>query len=86
MATKANSKSKTKRQSVNHATLSFIGGSYNNRTLTIVYPSPEYLVLDMGRELYERQDPPGIVDAVYKFNSSWENYERWLAERETLFR
>jgi len=83
MAPKANNK---KRQSVTHATLSFIGGSYNNRTLTVVYPSPEYLVLDMGRELYERQDPPGVVDATYKFNPSWEKYELWLAERDALYR
>lgn len=84
MASKANNKTKTK--SVNHATLSFIGGSYNNRTLTVVYPSPEYLVLDLGRELYERQDPPGIVDATYKFNPSWEKYELWLTGRDGLYR
>jgi len=63
------------------ADITFIGGQYDKRTLRFVYPTPEYLVMSKGTELYKRLDPTGVVDANYKITTNWEEYEQ---TKETL--
>jgi hypothetical protein len=34
----------------------------------------------MGTELYERMDPPGVVEATYRFTEDWTQYRVFLKE------
>lgn len=61
--------------------VSFIGGKYEGKTLCIAYPSPKFLVLSMGTELYERQDPDNILDATYRYTDNWDAYEKHRKEQ-----
>lgn len=54
--------------------ISFIGGSYDKKQLQLVYPTPHFVVLGFGTELYERLDPPGVVEATYKLADDWSAY------------
>jgi hypothetical protein len=73
-------KAKPKKGEIKQATVSFEGGLYNGRKLDVMYPSPQWLVLSMGTELYERMDPPGVVEATYRFTEDWTQYRIFLKE------
>lgn len=70
---------KAKKKSTTPATaeITFIGGQYNNKTLRMICPTPPFIVLAKGTELYVRVDPEGVVDATYKFTDNWQEYETY---------
>ena len=49
--------------------IDLVGGSYDGKKFGIVFPSPKYLVLGMGLELYERQSPDTVMEATYRYLS-----------------
>lgn len=61
--------------------IALIGGSYNGKKFGIVFPSPKYLVLGMGLELYERQSPDTVIEATYRYTDNWDNYKKYLKEQ-----
>lgn len=61
--------------------IALIGGSYNGKKFGIVFPSPKYLVLGMGLELYERQSPDTVIEATYRYTDNWDNYKKYLEEQ-----
>jgi hypothetical protein len=61
--------------------VSLVGGTWDNKTICIVFPSPKYLVLAMGKELYERQDPDSVLDATYRHTDDWDAYRKHLREQ-----
>lgn len=66
MATK---KSATK--IVNRVDITFLGGSFDGREMEFVYPTPEYLVMNLGRDLYKR-----VSKTQYEFQSDWSEYNK----------
>ena len=61
--------------------IALIGGSYNGKKFGVVFPSPKYLVLGMGLELYERQSPDTVIEATYRYTDNWDNYKKYLEEQ-----
>lgn len=84
MATKKNTKTK-KSTSANksqfNCEIELVGGSYDGKKFGVVFPTPKYLVLAMGTELYERQDPDIVVEATYRYTDNWDEYKSWLKEQ-----
>ena len=76
-AQKSTSKSRTE----SRCEISLVGGSYNGKQFSIVFPSPKYLVLGMGLELYERQDPDIVIEATYRYTDNWDNYKKYSEEQ-----
>jgi hypothetical protein len=74
-------KTTSRNKSESKCEVEFVGGKYNGKTLCIVFPSPKYLVLSMGTELYERQDPDIVLDATYRYTDNWDTYREWLKEQ-----
>lgn len=70
-------KTKKKASLPTTATIVFVGGGYDKQTLRMVYPTPQFIVLGKGTELYARIDPVGIVDATYQFTNDWKEYEEY---------
>lgn len=64
--------------------IKLIGGSFDGKTFRVIFPSPKYLILAMGRELYERQDPGIVVEATYRYTDNWAPYKQWSREQEKL--
>lgn len=68
MATKkASSKTPTRIE------ITFIGGSFDGKELEFVYPTPEYLVMNLGRDLYRR-----VTSTQYKYQTDWSEYEKTI--------
>ena len=68
MATKkASSKTPTRIE------ITFIGGSFDGKELEFVYPTPEYLVMNLGRDLYRR-----VTSTQYKYQTDWSEYENTI--------
>jgi len=63
------------------ADITFIGGQYDKKTIRFIYPTPQYIVMSKGTELYKRLDPTGVVDANYQITTNWEEYK---PQKETL--
>lgn len=61
--------------------ISLVGGAYDSKKLGVVYPTPKYIVLSMGKELYLRQDPDNVLDATYRYTDDWASYREWLKEQ-----
>jgi len=78
-ATRTKSTSKSKAET--KCEIELVGGKYDGQKFGVVFPSPKYLVLSMGLELYERQDPDIVMDATYRHTDNWADYERWLKEQ-----
>lgn len=74
-------RSSAKKSETKHATVTFIGGEYDGRSMGFVYPTPEWLVLSMGTELYRRVDPPGVIDAKYRFTDDWDEYRTKVGDK-----
>lgn len=74
---KTTSRSKTETR----CEVEFIGGKYDKKKLGVVFPTPKYLVLSLGTELYERQDPDIVMDATYRYTDNWDTYKEWLKEQ-----
>jgi len=74
---KATSKSKLETK----CEIELLGGKYNGQKFGVVFPTPKYIVLSMGTELYERQDPDIVIDATYRYTDNWATYKEWLKEQ-----
>lgn len=74
-------KATSKNKAETKCEVEFIGGNYDGKTLGLVFPSPKYLVLSMGTELYERQDPDIVMDATYRYIDNWDDYKKHLKEQ-----
>lgn len=66
--------------------IELVGGQYDGKTMCIVFPSPKYLVLSMGTELYVRQDPPNVLEATYRYTDDWVTYKKWLKEQDLIIK
>jgi hypothetical protein len=53
--------------------ITFIGGSFDGKELEFVYPTPEYLVMNLGRDLYRR-----VTSTQYKYQTDWSEYENTI--------
>jgi|APGre2960657404_1045060.scaffolds.fasta_scaffold00959_7 hypothetical protein len=61
---------------IDKAEIKLVGGSYNKKTLTMKYPTPRFIVLGFGLELYERDAPPEVVECSYKLQTDWSEYNK----------
>lgn len=83
-------KSTATRKSVSHSKaemkceIDLVGGKYDGKKFGVVFPTPKYLVLSMGTELYERQDPDTVVEATYRYTEDWAAYRKWLGEQALI--
>lgn len=64
--------------------ISLVGGTLDGKRFGVVFPTPKYLVLEMGKELYERQDPDTVVEATYRYTDNWAKYENWRKEQRAI--
>jgi hypothetical protein len=71
---KPKEKKPKKKTEITTADITFIGGTLDKRTLRFIHPTPQYLVMHKGTELYKRLDPTGVVDANYQHTTNWEEY------------
>ena len=53
--------------------ITFIGGSFDGKELEFVYPTPEYLVMNRGQDLYRR-----VSSTQYKYQIDWSEYEKTI--------
>lgn len=53
--------------------ITFIGGSFDGKELEFVYPTPEYLVMNRGQDLYKRAN-----STQYKYQADWSEYEKTI--------
>jgi hypothetical protein len=84
VATRKSASGRTKRsgsKADSKCEVSLVGGSCDKQTMCIVFPSPKYLVLAMGRELYKRQDDDNVLDATYRYTDNWDDYKIHLKEQ-----
>ena len=66
-AKKASSKTPTR------IDITFIGGSFDGKELEFVYPTPEYLVMNRGLDLYKRAS-----STQYKYQADWSEYQKTI--------
>jgi hypothetical protein len=83
-AKKTKQKSTSKSKTESRAEIDLIGGSYDGRKFGVVFPTPKYIVLGFGTELYERQDPDIVIDATYRYTDDWATYEKWTKEQALI--
>lgn len=74
-------KTTSKNKAETKCEIEIIGGKYDGQTFGAVFPTPKYIVLSMGTELYERQDPDIVMDATYRYTDNWAPYREWLKEQ-----
>lgn len=60
-------------KTVNRIDITFLGGSFDGREMEFVYPTPEYLVMNRGLDLYKRVNPK-----QYKFQADWSEYNKTI--------
>lgn len=58
---------------VNRIDITFLGGSFDGREMEFVYPTPEYLVMNLGRDLYKR-----VSTTQYEFQPDWSEYNKTI--------
>lgn len=80
LKTKSTSKSKLESK----AEIDLVGGSYDGKKFGVVFPTPKYIVLGLGRELYLRQDPDIVIDATYRYTDDWATYKEWVKEQAQI--
>lgn len=69
---------KKKKTVATNARINFIGGPWDEKTLVVVYPSPPWIVVNMGQDLYKRRDSIEIVEAAYVHHENWDEYNQFL--------
>lgn len=74
-------KSTSKNKSESRTEIDLVGGSYDGKKFGVVFPTPKYIVLGFGTELYERQDPDIVIDATYRYTDDWATYKKWVKEQ-----
>ena len=57
----------------NRIDITFICGSFDGRELEFVYPTPEYLAMNLGRDLYKR-----VTSTQYKYQADWSEYQKTI--------
>jgi hypothetical protein len=77
-------KSTSKSKSESRAEVDLVGGSYDGKKFGVVFPSPKYIILGFGTELYERQDPDIVIDATYRYTDDWATYKKWVKEQALI--
>ena len=83
-ANKTRKKATSKNKSESKAEIDLVGGSYDGKKFGVVFPTPKYIVLGLGTELYERQDPDIVIDATYRYTDNWAPYKEWLKEQAQI--
>ena len=68
MATK-----KASSKTPNRIDITFIGGAFDGREMEFVYPTPEYLAMNRGQDLYRR-----VSSTQYKYQTDWSEYEKTI--------
>lgn len=58
---------------VNRIDITFLGGSFDGKELEFVYPTPEYLVMNRGLDLYKR-----VNSTQYKYQPDWTEYNNTI--------
>lgn len=58
---------------VNRIEITFLGGSFDGREMEFVYPTPEYLVMNRGLDLYKR-----VNSTQYKYQPDWTEYNKTI--------
>lgn len=58
---------------VNRIEITFMGGSFDGREVEFVYPTPEYLVMNRGLDLYKR-----VNSTQYKYQPDWSEYNKTI--------
>lgn len=77
-------KSTSKSKAESRAEIDLIGGSYDGKKFGVVFPTPKYIVLGFGTELYERQDLDIVIDATYRYTDNWPAYKKWVKEQALI--
>lgn len=77
----ARQKTTSKNKTETKCEIDLVGGKYDGQKFGVVFPTPKYIVLSMGTELYERQDPDIVMDATYRYTDDWASYRKWLKEQ-----
>jgi hypothetical protein len=73
----ASKKAKVKLQ--NRVDINFIGGSFDGVELEFVYPTPEYLAMNLGRDLYKR-----VTSTRYEYQSDWSEYKKTIDKEKII--
>ena len=71
MATKKQSKSEDRTD------IKFVGGPFDGREVTFVYPCQPYLIMDKGRALYVK-----VSREIYHYSTNWEIVDKLRKEME----
>ena len=77
-------KSTSKSKAESRAEIDLVGGSYDDKKFGVVFPTPKYIVLGFGTELYERQDLDIVIDATYRYTDNWPAYKKWVKEQALI--
>lgn len=64
---------KASQKITNRIDITFLGGSFDGKELEFVYPTPEYLVMNRGLDLYKR-----VNSTQYKYQSDWAEYNKTI--------
>lgn len=64
---------KASQKITNRIDITFLGGSFDGREMEFVYPTPEYLVMNRGLDLYKR-----VNSTQYKYQSDWTEYNKTI--------
>lgn len=72
-----------KTTSIDRCEITFIGGSYDKKKLCFKYPTPRFLVMNMGRDIYERSSPKSAVDAEYAYTEDPTEYKAHVEARKS---
>lgn len=80
----AKKKTTSKNKAETKCEIELSGGKYDGQKFGVVFPTPKYIVLSMGTELYERQDPDIVMDATYRYTDNWAAYKEWLKEQALI--
>jgi hypothetical protein len=64
---------KSSSKTPNRIDITFIGGSFDGRELEFIYPTPEYLAMNRGQDLYKR-----VSSTQYKYQADWSEYQKTI--------
>lgn len=78
-------KSRASNKAETKAEINLLGGEYDGKSICIAFPSPRFLVLSMGKELYVREDDDRVVEATYRYTDDWSEYQAFLDERKHIY-
>jgi hypothetical protein len=53
--------------------ITFLGGEYDGRVYEFINPCPEFLVMNLGRDLYKKES-----HGIYRFTNDWTEYNKTI--------